>query len=108
MRDDINRCEDMLQAILKIEDKCSGIHEVDADDLLNVWILHHLQIIGEAAYKTSNTFKEQNPNIEWSKMIGMRHVLVHDYFQTNIHLLWSTVEEDIPNLKQQLKLLLKK
>lgn len=106
MRDDLQRCQDMLQAITNIEQKCVGIREKEADDLLNVWILHHLQIIGEAAYKTTQLFREQNPQIEWSKIIGTRHVLVHDYFQTNIHLLWQTVEEDLPDLKNQLLLLL--
>ncbi|MBA4383478.1 MAG: hypothetical protein C0410_01960 [Anaerolinea sp.] len=70
-------------------------------------MLHNLQIIGEAAYKTSNSFKEKYPLIPWSKMIGTRHVLVHDYFQTNIHLIWQTVEEDLPSRKQQLDLILK-
>lgn len=54
MRDDHQRCEDMLKAILKIEQKCEGIQEGDADEMLNVWILHHLQIIGEAASKVSD------------------------------------------------------
>jgi len=85
MRDDLQRCQDMLQAIIKIEQKCTGIRENEADDLLNVWVLHHLQIIGEAAYKTTQSFRDQNPQIDWSKIIGTRHVLVHDYFQTNNH-----------------------
>lgn len=107
MRDDLQRCANMLQAIENINQKCHGLHEENSTDLLNVWILHNLQIIGEAAYKTSETFKEKNPIIPWSKMIGTRHVLVHDYFQTNIHLLWQTIEEDLPSLKHQLELILK-
>lgn len=107
MRDDLLRCSDMLQAIDNINQKCYGIHEDESTDLLNVWILHHLQIIGEAAYKTSLTFREQNPTIPWSKIIGTRHVLVHDYFQTNIHLLWQTIEEDLPSLKEQLEIIVK-
>ncbi|MBA3071973.1 MAG: DUF86 domain-containing protein [Anaerolineae bacterium] len=102
MRDDLQRCKDMLLAIDKIEQQCHGLHEGDADELLNVWILHHIQIIGEAAYKTSEHFKTKHPDIAWSKIIGTRHVLVHDYFQTNSHILWQTVENDLPLLKQQL------
>jgi len=102
MRDDLQRCRDILQAIEKIEQNCLGIHESEADEMLNVWILHHLQIIGEAAYKTSESFKMLHPQIAWTKMVGTRHVLVHDYFQTNTHVLWQTVENDLPQLKQQL------
>lgn len=107
MRDDLQRCADMLQAIENINQKCFGLNEENSTDLLNVWILHNLQIIGEAAYKTSQTFKDIYPQIPWSKMTGTRHVLVHDYFQTNIHLLWQTVEEDLPSLKHHLELILK-
>ena len=102
MRDELQRCKDMLQAIINIEQKCSGINEELTDEMLNVWILHHLQIIGEAAYKISQDFKNGHPEIEWSKMIGTRHVLVHDYFQTNTHLLWQTVKDDLPALKERL------
>ncbi len=38
-----------------------------------------LEIIGEAAYKLTNEFKEDNPDLPWRKMVGMRHVLVHGY-----------------------------
>ena len=107
MRDDLHRCKDMLQAIINIEKKCSDIGEEHADEMLNVWILHHLQIIGEAAYKIGNDFKNRHPEIEWSKMIGTRHVLVHDYFQTNTHLLWQTVKGDLPALKERLMAILR-
>ncbi len=70
--------------------------------MLQVWVIHHLQIIGEAAFKTSEEFKKQNCQIAWSKIIGTRHILVHGFFQTDTKLLWRTVKEDLPVLKEQL------
>ncbi len=54
MRDDHQRCMDMLEAIRKIEEKSAGIDEGQADEMLQVWVIHHLQIIGEAAFLGHN------------------------------------------------------
>lgn len=108
MRDDRQRCQDMLEAIRKIEEKSAGIGEGQADEMLQVWVIHHLQIIGEAAFKVTAEFKEQYDQIAWSKIIGTRHILVHGYFQTDAKLLWRTVQEDLPVLKSQLEEILSK
>ncbi len=108
MRDDRQRCQDMLDAIQKIEEKSAGISEGQADEMLQVWVIHHLQIIGEAAFKVSEEFKKVNDEIAWSKIIGTRHILVHGYFQTDVKLLWQTVKEDLPVLKSQLEGILSK
>jgi uncharacterized protein with HEPN domain len=46
-------------------------------DLLQVWVLHHLQIIGEAARVLSGEFRERYPNPVWSEATGLRHIVVH-------------------------------
>ena len=37
----------------------------------------------------------------------MRHVLVHDYFGIDVEEVWATVERDIPELKRQIKAILR-
>jgi uncharacterized protein with HEPN domain len=61
-----------------------------------------LQIIGEAASRLSSSFRESYPEVAWGGMIGMRHVLVHGYFETNTTLVWKVIERDLPVLKEQL------
>ncbi len=39
-------------------------------------------------------------------MIGMRHVLVHGYFETDKELVWRVIEQDIPVLKTQIEKIL--
>jgi uncharacterized protein with HEPN domain len=108
MRDDRQRCRDMLEAIRKIEENSKGVSEGHADEMLQVWVINHLQIIGEAAFKVSEAFKKEHPQVAWSKIIGTRHILVHGYFQTDSRLLWLTVVEDLPVLKEQLAVILSK
>lgn len=62
-------------------------------------MLHHLQIIGEAARALSEPFRMAHPEIPWSGIIGMRTLLVYRYFQIDLSLVWSVVERDLPDLK---------
>jgi uncharacterized protein with HEPN domain len=104
MRDDRERLLDMLEAIQKIEqyahDEAFSPHN---ENLVEVWMIHHLQIIGEAASRVSEELRTKYPEVAWGGMIGMRHVLVHGYFETDRELVWRVVEQDIPTLKSQIE-----
>ncbi len=103
MRSDRERFEDILEAIEKIEQYASrGRQEFDADEMFQVWVVHHLEIIGEAASRISTTTQSRFPEIPWGKMIGMRHVLVHGYFNIDLDIVWSVIENDLPPLKAQI------
>ena len=77
MRDDRERLLDMLEAIQKIEQYAHDeTFSSQNENLVEVWMIHHLQIIGEAAAKVSKGLREKHPEVAWGGMIGMRHVLV--------------------------------
>ena len=81
MRDDAGRLADIIEAIEKIETHTSaGKAAFAIDEMIQVWVVHHLQILGEAANMISKELIEQYPKIPWRKVIGMRNVLVHHYF----------------------------
>ena len=107
MRSDRERLLDILEAIEKIEQRIGQDRAAfDADAMLQVWVVHHLQIIGEAANRLSNDFLTRHPVISWGKLIGMRHVLVHGYFEIDLEIVWKAVEQDIPALKSQIQRIL--
>jgi uncharacterized protein with HEPN domain len=60
--------------------------------------MRRIQIIGEAARKVSEEFKEDHPEIPWNEIIGMRNKLIHEYFRIISEKVWEAVEKDIPNL----------
>jgi uncharacterized protein with HEPN domain len=65
-------------------------------------ICRRLEIIGEAANKLDSEFTEQYPNIPWSKIVGMRNLLIHEYFNVDLDQVWNTVKKNIPELKKQI------
>jgi uncharacterized protein with HEPN domain len=68
--------------------------------------VRHLQIIGEAARALPEAIREQAPAVPWSRIIGMRHILVHDYFGIDTAIVWDVVERDLPGLRRQIEELL--
>jgi uncharacterized protein with HEPN domain len=97
----------MLEAIEHIERYASrGRDTFERDELIQNWIVRHLQIIGEAARAMPEEVRERATNVPWSKIIGMRHILAHDYFQIDTDIVWDVVEHDLAELKQALRGLL--
>ena len=76
------------------------------DEMLQVWAIHHLEIIGEAARGSSGEFRAARPNPVRSSAVGMRNILVHHYFEIDAPQVWLVVEKDLPELKKLLEKLL--
>lgn len=104
MRGHRERLQDILEAIERVEKYAArGKAAFDQDELVQVWILHHLQVIGEAARSLSPEIMETLPEIPWSDIIGMRTVLVHHYFEIDSEIVWSVVEKDLAPLKERVR-----
>ena len=104
MRDNRERILDMLEAIERVEKYARrGEEAFRSEELIQVYILHYLQVLGEAAYKLPSEYRSKHPHIPWPSIVGMRHVLVHDYFDVDLDLVWAVVEKELPTLKLQLQ-----
>lgn len=97
----------MLEAIERIERYAErGRSAFEQDELLQTWIIHHLEILGEAAARIPEHVKAKGVDIAWSEIVGMRNILVHGYFGIDTSLVWVAVERDLPELKKKLTVLL--
>ena len=70
---------------------------------LQVWAIHHLQLIGEAAMHLSQHLREFHNDVPWVQMIALRNILVHEYFGLNLEQLWTMVRRDLPKLDEQMR-----
>ena len=104
MREPI-RDKGLLEHILTaIDDATAFAKQTTLEDLVNdklhaYAIVHSIQIIGEAAYKLTKEFRNNHPEVEWPDIIGMRHILVHDYYTVDMSMLWNVVHEELPPLR---------
>ena len=101
MRDDRERLVHMLEAIERIERYAArGEQAFRRDELIQTWMVRNIQVIGEAARALSPGLRADHPDIPWSSIVGMRHVLVHDYFDVDFDIVWRVIERDVPTLKR--------
>ena len=102
--------QDMIEAI---DHTFDFVKNVTRDEFENNYekqsaIIRQFEIIGEAATKISNQMKQDNREIEWKDIIGMRNKMIHDYFEINLVVVWDTVRDDLPKYKSQIEKILEK
>ncbi len=107
MSSDRERLEHILEAIEHIRKySVQGKESFRKDELIQNWMVRHLQIIGEAAFKLSAEIKSEHHEIPWKEIVGMRHILVHDYFEIDIERVWKVIEVEMDRLQSGIKKIL--
>ena len=66
--------------------------------LCNYTTLRNLELIGEAATHVPDEVREEYPGIPWRAIIGARNRLAHGYLAMNDDLIWSMIQDGIPDL----------
>lgn len=110
------RIQDYLEHILEAMDRCAGylepIHGLEAfqkNRQVQDAVVRNIEIIGEAASKISGTapdFVKRHSDIPWQQMRAMRNLVIHEYFFVDLQIVWNTVKQDFPTLKQKIQALL--
>ena len=65
-------------------------------------VLQKLIVIGEAAARLPQKFRDQYSSIEWRDIVAFRNILVHSYFSVKIDIVWETIQHDVPALRRQI------
>jgi uncharacterized protein with HEPN domain len=109
MRTDRDRLTDILDSIHRVKEKIPGTREeFIRSDLLQVWAIYHIQVIGEAANGLSPEFRTTHTSIPWQDVIGMRHILVHHYFGVDVSEVWNTATIDLPRMEREIRMILER
>ena len=108
MRDDRVYLLDILEAIERIEKyTAQGREAFEVNELIQTWVVHHIQIIGEATRKLSQDLRTRYSEVPWTQIMAMRNILVHDYFRIDLDEVWLVIEGDILVLKERVEFILK-
>jgi uncharacterized protein with HEPN domain len=73
--------------------------------MLKFAVIKNLEIIGEASNLLTKKLKEQNPQVEWKLIVGLRNILVHGYYQISDMIIWNTITEDLSGFKAQIEII---
>ncbi len=68
-------------------------------------VIRSLEVLGEATKHIPASFRTKHPDIPWSKMAGMRDVLIHDYMGVDLMTVWKVAKERLPEIKMLVKVL---
>lgn len=103
-RDDLVYVEDMLIRVRRVLSRTAGVgwEQFRADEDLHDIAERSLSVLGEAAAKVSAGFCAAHPEVPWRDVTGIRHKIVHDYFEVNYRLVWSVIIHDLPPLEEAL------
>ena len=110
------RIGDYLQHIAEAIERTTGYLQelenaaaLEQDHKTQAAVIRYIEIMGEAAnriQKQEPEFITAHPSLPWNQMRGLRNRMIHNYFDVNVEVLWNTVKEDLPKLKQQIDELL--
>jgi len=100
-RELVDYLDDVLTAIKDVEEFTRGMnYDTFAEDKKTInAVIRSLEILGEAAKRIPTSFRQKHPDIPWSKMAGMRDVLIHDYMGVDVRTVWKVAQERLPELK---------
>lgn len=101
---DRQRLQHILKAIEEIEMYTNGttLDIFTSNSMMRFASVKQLEIIGEACNLLTPDLKAHAPQIEWRKIIGLRNMLVHEYFGISTHLVWQIIQVDLSEFKTQI------
>ena len=110
------RADDYLAHIVQAIDRAirysAGLDSAAAlqrNDQIQDAIIRNIEIIGEAAVRLQRIapdFVAAHPDVPWIEMRGMRNKMIHQYFDVDWDIVWATIKNDLPRLKQRIEALL--
>ena len=104
-KDDLVRLRHMIefaQGALRFAEHKSR-EDLDRDQMLTLALMKAIETVGEAASKLSPEFRDRHPELPWQSIMGMRHKLVHAYFEVDLDMVWHTTLNELLPLIQILE-----
>ena len=79
------------------------LQELNDNEVLLDSMLFRMIQISENAKRLSEKYKEENTNLPWNELTGLRNRIVHDYGNVDLNIVFETLKYDIPELMEQLR-----
>jgi uncharacterized protein with HEPN domain len=61
-------------------------------------VVRNLEIIGEASGRLPDAVRQEASEIEWRKIVGIRNIPAHGYFNISLPIIWDVVQNKLDEL----------
>lgn len=104
------RIQHIYDALLEIESyvQQSSYDIFRSNSMMQYACVKQLEIVGEAANHLTPHFKKLQPEIQWREIVGLRNILIHEYFGIDTKIVWDIIKTDMVLLKLQVKEIIEK
>ena len=76
---------------------------LNADRMMQLALQRLVEIVGEAARRTSPDTQQRHPEIPWPQIVGMRNQVVYGFDAIDLNIMWDAIKNDLPPLVEQLE-----
>ncbi|MFA6262421.1 MAG: DUF86 domain-containing protein [Bacteroidia bacterium] len=100
---------DILSSIEKIKSYTKGYSFdtfIEDSKTLDA-VIRNFEIIGEAANRLPEDFKDSHEDINWFRIRGFRNRIVHDYMGIDIQIVWTIIDKDLDKLAAEITIIIK-
>lgn len=101
MIDEEKRIKLYLEALEKIAKYSENLtkSKFKEQDMVIDAILRNIEVFGEVSRKLPDKFKDQHNYIPWRKIIGLRNIVLHEYSNVDLDIIWDVIKKNIPKTK---------
>jgi len=104
-RDWLLYLEDIEESLADVKKYTANLTLTDfrKKQLVQDAVIRRLAIIGEAANHLQKNFSQKYPKIPWKRIVGLRNLVIHEYFAVKLERIWKLIKRDVPKLKKQIE-----
>ena len=102
---DLARVHDMHEAARKAVTFAEGKarDDLEENEMLALALVRLLKVVGEAARYVPEEIKAANSEVPWPQIAATRNRLIHGYFSVDLDIVWAIIQNDLPELIEQLE-----
>lgn len=93
--------DDIIESIQKIEEYTAGLDlsTFKARPMVTDAVLRNLEVIGEASGNIPQLVREAYPEIPWRRIVGLRNIVIHAYFNVDLDIVWQIITVNLPAVR---------
>lgn len=97
--------EDILEAMSRIRTLTRGVsyNDFSRDLTKQEAVVRNLEIIGEAAKNMPEDVRSDYPEVDWTRIAGLRDILIHRYFAVDLEIVWDIITNKLSDLEHHVK-----